>query len=320
MDDRLDAHLELAALSREELVRRAYRLVLRRDPEPGAAERPVSTATLVHELVSSDEFGRLRALDDALKAALAAEGDPRFLEAPPGSDERAIEIPWALARAREAKRVLDVGSAHAEPAYLAALLRLGAADLVGVDAAEAEIPGLETVVADVRSLPFEDGRFDVVLCVSTLEHVGRDNRVYGLGEERDPDAIDDALVELGRVLRPDGRLVATVPTGEPEDHGWFVQLDPDGWNGRFVAAGFRVLEEEVYAAGGAGWRAVPSFDPAGVRYRGRGAGAAAVLCASLGPVSGFRRLARRARAAVARPGAAGTASPQAPPPPAGAAG
>ena len=139
MDDRLDAHLELAALSREELVRRAYRLVLRRDPEPGAAGRPVSPATLLHELVSSEEFERLRALDDALAAALAADGSPRFLEAPPRSDERAVEIPWALARARGAERVLDVGSAHAEPAYLAALLRLGAADLVGVDAAEAEV-------------------------------------------------------------------------------------------------------------------------------------------------------------------------------------
>jgi SAM-dependent methyltransferase len=320
VDDRLDAHLELAALPREELVRRAYRLVLRRDPEPGAADRPVSAATLLRELVSSEEFERLRALDDALAAALATEGSPRFLEAPAGSDERAVEIPWALARARGAARVLDVGSAHAEPAYLAALLRLGTADLVGVDAAEAEIPGMRTVVADVRSLPFEDGCFDVVLCVSTLEHVGRDNRVYGLDEERDAEGIGAALEELRRVLSPDGRLVATVPTGEPEDHGWFVQLDPDGWNARFVAAGVRVLEEEVYAAGEAGWRAAPSFDPADVRYRGGSSGAAAVLCVSLGPVSGARRLARRARAAVARPAAGGAGHPPPPAPRAAAAG
>ena len=309
MDDRLDAHLELASLPRDEFVRRAYRLVLRRDPEPGAADRAVSPATLLRDLVASEEFERLRALDDAIAAALAADGSPRFLEAPPGSDERTIEIPWALARAREAARVLDVGSAHAEPAYLAALLRLGVADLVGVDRAEAEIPGLRTVVADVRSLPFEDASFDVVLCVSTLEHVGRDNRVYGLAEERDSEGIARALEELRRVLDSDGRLVATVPTGEPEDHGWFVQLDPEAWNAHFVGAGFRVLEEEVYAAGEAGWRAAPSFEPAGVHYRGGGEGASAVLCASLVPVSGARRLVRRVRAAVAPSGAAGTGSP-----------
>src|SRR6185312_7336935 len=106
-------------LSDEEFVRRAYRLVLRRDPEPAAFERSVSRATLVAELVASREFEELRALDDAL---VRADGPARFLEAPPRLDERAIEIPWALSRIGEARRVLDVGSANALPAYLAALL------------------------------------------------------------------------------------------------------------------------------------------------------------------------------------------------------
>src|SRR5205085_1907249 len=79
VDDRLEAHLELAGLSDEEFVRRAYRLVLRRDPEPAALERPVPRATLLRELVESDEFRRLAALDDAIAA-----GRERFLEAPPG--------------------------------------------------------------------------------------------------------------------------------------------------------------------------------------------------------------------------------------------
>src|SRR5205085_340655 len=82
-----------------------------------------------------------------------------FLEAPPGTDERAIEIPWALARVRPGDRVLDVGTANAEPAYLAALLAR-ASHVVGVDLAQADVPGIRTVVADVRDLPFEDGAFD----------------------------------------------------------------------------------------------------------------------------------------------------------------
>src|SRR5207248_11500926 len=95
VDDRLAVHLELARLSDEEFVRRAYRLVLRREPEPEALERRVPRATLLRELVSSEEFGRLAALDEALSA-----GRDTFLEAPPGTDERTIEIPWALARVR----------------------------------------------------------------------------------------------------------------------------------------------------------------------------------------------------------------------------
>jgi SAM-dependent methyltransferase len=313
VDDRLQAHLELAALSDEEFVRRAYRFVLRRDPEPAALERHVPRATLLRELVASEEFARLEAIDQAIAAA----GDGRFLEAPPGTDERLIEIPWALARVRPGDRVLDVGTANAEPAYIAALLGRGATEIAGVDLAEADIPGIRTLVADVRDLPFENGAFDVVLCVSTLEHVGRDNRVYGAALEADPHGVADALDELRRVLAGDGRLVVTAPTGEPEDHGWFVQLEPKAWNDAFLEAGFSVLEEEIYAAGPEGWRAAPDFEPAGVRY---GASATAVLCAKLSPVSGARGLARRARGAVARRGGGGTAPPTAPPPPGRAAG
>ncbi|HYY05215.1 MAG TPA: class I SAM-dependent methyltransferase [Candidatus Limnocylindria bacterium] len=308
MDDRLQAHLELAELSDEEFVRRAYRFVLRRDPEPAALERTVPRATLLRELVASEEFARLAAVDEAIAAA----GDGRFLEAPPSTDERLIEMPWALARVRADDRVVDVGTANAEPAYVAALLGRGAAEIVGVDLAEADVPGIRTVVADVRDLPFEDGAFDLALCVSTLEHVGRDNRVYGAGTEADPAGIAAALEELRRVLAGDGRLVVTVPCGEPEDHGWFVQLDPDGWNEAFLKAGFSVLEEEIYALQPEGWRAAPNFDPTGVRY---GGSASAVLCATLAPVSSARRIARRARGAVARRGGGGTAPPTAPPPP-----
>ena len=299
MDDRLAARLELAGLSDEEFVRRAYRLVLRRDPEPAAFERDVSRATMLAELVASEEFAELRALDDAIARALAAGEPARFLGAPPGTDERAIEIPWALSRLAGATRVLDIGSANAQPAYLAALVGAGVPELVGVDLVEAEIPEMQTVVADVRDLPFPDSAFDLVLCISTLEHVGRDNRVYGGGSKTDGGELE-ALRELRRVTARGGRIVVTVPSGDEEDHGWFVQREPDSWNGLFLDAGLRVEEEEIYALGTAGWRAAPDFDPRGLRYGERGA--AAVLCATLGPAGGPRLLLRRARAAARRRG------------------
>jgi SAM-dependent methyltransferase len=294
MDDRLAARLELAELSDEEFVRRAYRLVLRRDPEPAVFERSVSRATLLAELVASREFEELRALDDVLARA---DGPARFLEAPPSVDERAIEIPWALSRIGDARRVLDVGSANAPAAYLAALLTAGIPELVFADVVEADLP--KFVRADVRELPFPDSSFDLVLCISTLEHVGRDNRVYGAAEEREGGELA-ALEELRRVAR---RILVTVPTGDHEDHGWFVQREPDVWNQLFLDAGLDVDEEEIYAAGPDGWRAAPEFDPRGVRYGERGA--SAVLCAQLSPAGGARRLARRARAAARSRGGGG---------------
>ena len=294
MDDRLAAHLELAAISDEEFVRRAYRLVLGRDPEPAAYGRSVSRATLLHELVASDEFERLRALDDAIRSAVAAGEPMRFLEAPGRLDERAVEIAWVLSRVAGARRVLDVGTANAEPAYVAALVSTGPPELVGVDLVEADVPGLRTVVADVRDLPFANGSFDLVLCVSTLEHVGRDNRVYGVETEA-AGGLDAALRELRRVLDRGGRLLVTVPCGEPEELEWFVQRDPDGWNRAFLAAGFGVAEQETYARRPDGWRAVESSEAAGVRYDAQGASAAAVLCTELRPRPAWRRLLRPSR-------------------------
>ena len=303
-DSRLAAELELASLRHEELVRRAYRLALRRDPEPEAleaavarlAEGTLSRAALLRDLVTSEEFETIRILDDAVAFAAwarAADERPRELRAPATSDERAIEIPWCLARYRYEPRVLDVGYAFAEPAYLAALLALGAPGLVAVDLAETDVPGLKRVRADLRDLPFESGSFEVVFCLSTVEHVGADNERYGLDEAGG--GMDDALRELRRV---GGRLLVTVPCGEPADLGWFVQREPDEWRTLFRETGFLVFEDEVYELTQDGWRSAPAFDPHGVRYGERGPGASAVLCAELHPktVGGvLRETARRLR-------------------------
>jgi SAM-dependent methyltransferase len=302
MDERLEAELGAHAGSDEDFVDRVFELVLRRPPETEARERALaklaegtlSRATLVHELAGSVEFERVRERDDAVALGLRArerEERLRWLQAPGGTDERVIEIPWVLSRLRGTGRVLEVGYAFAEPPYLGALLRSGV-ELVGVDLASLDVDGMEKVEADVRALPFDDGSFDQVLLVSTLEHVGADNSVYGL--EPDAAAAGDArlpaLRSLRRVLRGNGSLLCTVPLGEPDDYGWFRQEDGRGWTRLFTRAGFFVEEQETYELTPEGWRAAPDFDPRGVRYGARGPAASAVLCVDLRP-GRFRRLA-----------------------------
>jgi len=185
--------------------------------------------------------------------------------------------------------VLEVGYAYAEPVYLAGLLRAGV-DLVGVDLADRDVEGMECLTADVRSLPLPDASVDQALLVSTLEHVGADNSGYGLAAEDDPGSGVDALKELGRVVRPGGRLLVTVPLGEPGDHGWFRLDDVAGWTSLFTGAGLFVEEQEAYALSDEGWRVAPAFDPRGVGYGDRGPAASAVLCTELSP-GRLRRLA-----------------------------
>jgi len=293
MDPRLAAELTAHAVSDEEFVEAAFRHVLRRLPDDEARERALSMlsegtlsrATLVHELATSEESVRVRELDDAVALGLGARARRerlRWLQAPSGPDERVVEIPWVLSRLRGSGRVLEVGYAFAETAYLGGLLRAGV-ELVGADLATREVDGMETVEADVRALPFADGLFDQALLVSTLEHIGADNSVYGLEAEDDGEARVEALRELERVLRGDGSLLVTVPLGEPGDHGWFRQEDERGWTELFARANFFVEEIEAYELQDEGWRAAPAFHSDGVRYGERGPAASAVLCVDLSP-------------------------------------
>ncbi|HZR95181.1 MAG TPA: methyltransferase domain-containing protein [Gaiellaceae bacterium] len=307
MTGELRGWLDAAAGTDEGFARRAWWAVVRREPEPDALQAAVaklgdgtlSRAGLLRQLVTSSEFDRVAVLDDALSFARAERARPREvrgparprrLRAPAASDERAIEIPWCLARFDGEARVLDVGYAFAEPAWLAGLVALGADGLVGVDLASADVPGLRSVVADVRELPFDDGSFELVYCVSTLEHVGRDNDVYAVDAPRDAEGDGAALRELRRVLADGGRLIVTVPAGADEDHGWQVVRTPSTWVERFERAGFVVFEDELYVHDADGWRSASAAEAAGRRYGEPGPGAGAVLLAELHPGSARERL------------------------------
>jgi Methyltransferase domain len=301
VDPLVAAELEAHRGGDDEFVDDAFRRVLRRPPDDAARQRALeklqdgtlSRATFLHELVASDEAVRVRELDDAVSLGLGARARGErltWLQAPPGTDERVIEIPWVLSRLTVSGRVLEVGYAYAEPAYLAALVRSGV-ELVGLDLAERDVEGMERVLADVRSLPLPDASVDQVLLVSTLEHVGTDNTGYGLAAETDPASRVDALRELGRVLgQGGGTLLVTVPLGEPGDHGWFRLDDVGGWNALFASAGLFVEEQEAYELVDDGWRPAPAFRAAGVGYGDRGPAASAVLCSELSP-GRLRRLA-----------------------------
>lgn len=192
-----------------------------------------------------------------------------------------------LAHYRGEREVLDVGTSFAEDAdgYLAGLEVLDIPHLVGVDLAPPQQahPPFEVICADVRAMPFADGRFELALCISTLEHIGRDNSVYGLSAEHDPAGMNAALAELRRVLRADGRLLITVPCGDYEDHGWFVQQPSASWLDLFSCAGFVVSEHASYELEADGWHRRQHLG-SDLRYGARGPAASAVLCAELRPI------------------------------------
>ena len=106
------------------------------------------------------------------------------------------------AHVRVGDRVLDLGCG--DGAWAAELRSAGAAEVVGAEIAEAALErarardpnGRWVLVPEDGPLPFADRSFAVVWCSETLEHVG-DTAGF--------------LAQARRVLRPEGRLVVTVP-------------------------------------------------------------------------------------------------------------
>jgi SAM-dependent methyltransferase len=105
----------------------------------------------------------------------------------------------AVVEPLERSSVLDAGCGEGET--IERLRPLLPDDTVGIDHNPACIdysrrrhPGVEFAVHDIRSLPYADDRFDLVLCTEVLEHLERP---------------EDALAELTRVGRH--HLVISVP-------------------------------------------------------------------------------------------------------------
>jgi SAM-dependent methyltransferase len=133
------------------------------------------------------------------------QADERFV--PGTADGELIEVEH-FARYRWAgqlavgRTVLDAGCGVG---YGSAMLaRAGATEVVGLDlsakavaAASAAAPANASFVpGDVHRLPFEAGRFELVVCFEVIEHV---------------DAQDDVIAELARVLAPGGVLAISSP-------------------------------------------------------------------------------------------------------------
>ena len=70
------------------------------------------------------------------------------------------------------------------------------------------------IAGSAYQLPFDDNTFDAIVCSEVLEHLDR---------------YEDVLLEIRRVLKPDGRLCLSVPHAWPEKICWKLAPPPDGY-------------------------------------------------------------------------------------------
>jgi SAM-dependent methyltransferase len=123
--------------------------------------------------------------------AVRRDSQLRFRDGPD-----AFDVAFEAVAEAQPRRVLEVGCGMGN--FAERVARKTSAEVVATDLSPRMVElarerGLDARVADVQALPFEDGEFDCAVANAMLYHV---------------EDLDRALVELGRVLEPGGRLVA----------------------------------------------------------------------------------------------------------------
>ena len=202
--------------------------------------------------------------------------------------ERVVELLLARLSYGPGASVLDVGHANSMECHRAMVRSLPEPRwLTGIDMAAPVYDVSElyarSVRGDICATEFADDTFDLVWCISSLEHIGMDNSGYGETDSGESTA-ERALAEMLRVARPGGSVLVTVPYGRYEDHGWFRNLDERTWQDLLEPLRERASIHELYFGheAGTGWARVDAEDLAHVGYRDqKNAGAAGLAAAFL---------------------------------------
>lgn len=189
--------------------------------------------------------------------------------------ERAIEYPWVFRelQVRRSDRVMDIGSGTSIfPLYVQATTG-ATVHCMDFDSSVFRLEGYarkcglgdalrdEKLVIrqfDAFPLPYADGYFDRLSCISTIEHSPNDSDT-------------DCMRELVRMVKPGGRLVFSVPIAA-QHRDFFVESDV--YNRKYGGApvfyerhyDHRTIHERLIGPSGARLMALEAFGEAGFEF------------------------------------------------------
>lgn len=187
---------------------------------------PVDMEQIKNFWLTQRDFIQYEPIDSFIKSCK----NPRYVEFP---------FQYHCYESKRPKRVLECGSSHIDRNFFKIYweLILNKSEPFGIDITALredrygqsitpeEIKKFKTFVTDIRKTNFEDGFFDMIFCISTLEHVGFEvgkvstkespNSIVRLSDyptdPNDHKGDFDGLKELKRITNKNGSIVLTVP-------------------------------------------------------------------------------------------------------------
>lgn len=137
----------------------------------------------------------------------------KLITSQPPSSDRFIEYPWLMENIDIKKgRLLDIGSTIGDLLHgsLPAEVEVNCLNLNTKNFKSKKIIFKN---GDIRNTDYPNNYFDIVSCISTLEHIGVAGRY---GSDHDPDGDKKAMREIERILKPNGKLLVSVPYGRKD--------------------------------------------------------------------------------------------------------
>lgn len=185
----------------------------------------------------------------------------------PRLDERLVEFPWLLTHLPEVSgRVLDAGSTINHRYIMDHSVWKNKDITIMTLAPEAHSfwqRKISYVWGDLREVPFRDNWFDVITCISTLEHVGMDNAIYtrdSTYHESNQASYLKVIAEFKRILKPGGLFYLTVPYGKYKQCGFQQVFNHAMLQGVIDHFGGSVVEQTFFRYQANGWQRADQAD------------------------------------------------------------
>ncbi len=156
-------------------------------------------------------------------------------------NERIVEWGYVLSQFKDKypKKVLDFGCSRGWiPLSLASLGH----NVTGIDFRDFPFthPNFKFYKGDI--LQIKENEFDIVLCLSTLEHVG----LGAYGEEYDSDALKNVVKKIYSLLKQDGLFFLTIPVGKSSIDNFEKSFTPDEIKKLLENNGLKLSEENYF--------------------------------------------------------------------------